>query len=111
MQVKNPLESLNQKENTWLNTSWVAILEQHYQKQRYPQNLSTIPNNRFMPMEQIFQDINKQMLKITYTLKLSQFFKIRLDLKKYTWQKLKLNIVIKMIPKLNVATMIETLLS
>jgi hypothetical protein len=24
-----------------------------------PQNLSTIPNNKFMPMEQIFQDISK----------------------------------------------------
>ncbi len=62
-----------------------------------------------MPMEQIFQDISKQMLEITYALKLSQFLKITLDFKKYRWQKLKLDIVIKMIPKPNVATMIETL--
>jgi hypothetical protein len=32
-------------------------------------------------MEQIFQDINKQMLETTYTLKLGQFLKITPDLK------------------------------
>ncbi len=40
-------------------------------------------------MEQIFQNINKQMLETTYTLKLSQVLKISLDLKIYMWQKLK----------------------
>ncbi len=62
-------------------------------------------------MEQIFQDISKQMFKTTYNLKLNQLLKITLDLKKYMWQKLKPekpNIIIKVISKLNVATMIKT---
>jgi hypothetical protein len=42
-----------------------------------------------MFMEQIFQDINKQMLETIDTLKLGQLLKITLDLKKYMWQKLK----------------------
>jgi hypothetical protein len=53
-----------------------------------------------MSMEQIFQDINKHMLKTTYTLKVSQLLKITLDFKKYMWQKLKPkkpNITTKMI--------------
>jgi hypothetical protein len=33
-----------------------------------------------MSMEQIFQDINKQMLETTYTLRLGQLLKITLDL-------------------------------
>jgi hypothetical protein len=36
-------------------------------------------------MEQIFQDINKQMLEISYTLRLSQLLKITPDFKKYMW--------------------------
>ncbi len=55
------------------------------------------PINKVMSMEQIFQDINKQMLETTYTLRLGQLLKITPNLKKYMWQKLK--------PKnLNVAT-------
>jgi hypothetical protein len=38
-----------------------------------------------MPMEQMFQDINKQMLEITYNLKLGQLLKITPDFKKYMW--------------------------
>jgi hypothetical protein len=33
-----------------------------------------------MSMEQIFQDISKQMLETTYTLRLGQLLKITLDL-------------------------------
>jgi len=43
-----------------------------------------------MVMEQIFQDISRQMLETTYILKLGQLFKITSNLKKYMWQKLKL---------------------
>jgi hypothetical protein len=38
----------------------------------------------------IFLDISKQMLKTSYTLNLGQLLKIALELKRYTWQKLKL---------------------
>ncbi len=64
-----------------------------------------------MSMEQIFQDINKQMMETTCTLRLGQILQITLDLKKYMWQKLKLkkpNITNKMISKPSVATMVET---
>ncbi len=62
-------------------------------------------------MEQIFQDINKQMLETTYILKLGQLLKITPDLKKYMWQKLKLekpNIATKVILEPSVAIMVET---
>jgi hypothetical protein len=41
-------------------------------KQIVSQSLFVIPNNIVMSMEQIFQDISRQMLKTTYTLKLGQ---------------------------------------
>jgi hypothetical protein len=37
-----------------------------------------------------FFNIGKQMLKINYTLNLGQLLKITLELKRYLWQKLKL---------------------
>jgi len=62
-------------------------------------------------MEQIFQNINKQMMETIYTLMLSQLLKIPPDPKKYMWQKLKPgkpNKVIQMILEPSVATMMET---
>jgi hypothetical protein len=50
-----------------------------------PQNLSVILHNKVMCMEQIFQDISKQMLEITYTLRLGQPLKITPNFKKYMW--------------------------
>jgi hypothetical protein len=57
------------------------------------------------------QDISKQMLKTTYTLRLGQLLKITLDLNKYMWQKLKpekSNITIKVISEPNVTIVVET---
>ncbi len=62
-----------------------------------------------MCMEQIFQDINKQVQETTYILRLRQLLKIAPNLKKYMWQKLKLekpNIATKKISKPSVATMV-----
>ncbi len=42
-------------------------------------------------MEEILQDMNKQMLETSYTLNLGQLTKITPNLKKYLWQKLKAN--------------------
>ncbi len=64
-----------------------------------------------MSMEQVFQDIKRQMLKITCTLRLGQLLKITLDLQKYMWQKLKLekpNVTSRHILKPSVAIMVET---
>jgi hypothetical protein len=47
--------------------------------------LSTILHNKVMCIEQIFQDINKQMLETTYTSRLGQLLKITPNLKKYMW--------------------------
>ncbi len=41
-------------------------------------------------VEEIFQDINKQMLETSYSLNLGQLLKIAPKLKKYLWQMLKL---------------------
>jgi hypothetical protein len=51
------------------------------------------------------------MLDTTYTLRLGQLLKITPDLKKYTWQKLKLekpNIATKQILEPSVAIVVET---
>jgi len=53
------------------------------------QSLFTNPINKAMSMEQIFQDINKEMLETTYVLRLGQLLKITRNFKKYMWQNLK----------------------
>ncbi len=91
MQSKDPLKNLNQKEKEQWSTSWTKIPQTKvFAKPIIPQNLSSIPNNIVMSMEHIFQDINKQMMETTYTLRLSQLLKIAQDLNKYMWHKLKL---------------------
>ncbi len=45
---------------------------------------------KLITIKEIFLDIGKQMLEISYTLNLGQLFKIALEFKKYLWQKLKL---------------------
>jgi hypothetical protein len=68
MQAEDPPESHNQKEKTQWSTSWVGLLEIEVStKQIIPQNQYVIPNNKIMSMEQIFQHINKQMLKLLIT--------------------------------------------
>jgi hypothetical protein len=41
-------------------------------------------------VEEIFQDISKQMLETSYTLNLGQLLKMALELKRYLWEKMKL---------------------
>jgi hypothetical protein len=60
--------------------SLVGLIEQ-LEIQEVP---STFPS-RLIHVEEIFQNINKQMLEIGYTLNLGQLFKITLDPKKYLW--------------------------
>jgi hypothetical protein len=45
---------------------------------------------KLITIEEIFLDIGKQMLETSYTLNLRQLLKIALKLKRYFWQKLKL---------------------
>jgi hypothetical protein len=67
MQAEDPPENLIQKEKTHWSTSWVGLLKSKVsRKPIVSQSLFTNPINRVMSMEQIFQDINKQMLEITY---------------------------------------------
>ncbi len=71
MQAKDPLESLNQKEQTQWSTNQARLPQTKVSIEPIvPQNLSIIPNNRIMSMEQIFQDIRKQKMGTTYTLRL-----------------------------------------
>jgi hypothetical protein len=53
-------------------------------------------------MEEIFHDINRQMLEFNYTLNIRQLIKIVQDLKKYPWQKLKVDR-----PHINIKSMNE----
>jgi hypothetical protein len=45
---------------------------------------------KLITIEKIFLDIGKQMLKTNYTLNLGQLLEIAPKLKRYLWQKLKL---------------------
>ncbi len=92
MQVEDPPKKLIPKDKTQRSTSWVGLLKlEVLTKPIMSQSLSTNPINKVMSMEQIFEDINKQMLETTYTLRLCQLLKITpIFLKIYMWQKLKL---------------------
>jgi hypothetical protein len=81
MQAEDPPKNLNQKEKSQWSTSWVGLPKTEVStKPIVSQSLFANSNNNVMCMEQIFQDINKQMLKTTYTLRLSQLLKIAPDL-------------------------------
>jgi hypothetical protein len=61
---------------------------------RNPTKLQEMPStspSKTIFVEEIFQDINKQMLKTNNTLNLGQLIKITPNLKKYLWQKLKID--------------------
>ncbi len=45
---------------------------------------------KLITIKGIFLNIGKQMLETNYTLNLGQLLKIALELKRYLWQKLKL---------------------
>ncbi len=84
MQAKDPLKNLISKEKTQWNTSWAWLLKCDVSREPIvSQNLSTNPINKVLCMEQIFQDINKQMLEITYILRLGQLLKMTPNLKIY----------------------------
>jgi len=75
------------------------------------QSLSSSPINKVMFMEQKFQNINKQMLEMTYILKLNQLLMIAPNFFKYMWQKLKPekpNIDTKQILETSVTIVVET---
>jgi hypothetical protein len=81
---------MNQKERAQWNTSWVGLPKTMVSIEPIaPQKLFVISNNKMMFMGKIFQNISKQMLETTYTLRLGQLLKITLDFKIYMWQKLK----------------------
>ncbi len=86
MQAKDQPQNLIPKEKAHWNTSWARLLEFEVStKLVASQSLFANPINRVMFMKQIFQDINNQMLEITYTLKIGQLLKITPNLKKCMW--------------------------
>ncbi len=62
---------------------------------------STSPS-KFIYVEEIFQDINKQMLETSYTLNVGYLLKLAPNLKKYMWQELKSNK-----PQINIKPIID----
>jgi uncharacterized protein (DUF488 family) len=84
MQVEDPPQNLITKEKTQWNTRWARLPKSKVSIEPIvSQSLSINSINRVMSMEQIFQDINRQMLETTYTLRLVQLLNITLDFKKY----------------------------
>ncbi len=57
------------------------------------QNLqeSIVSQSKLISIEEIFQDINRRMLETSYTVNLGQKLKMALELKRYLWQKMKLD--------------------
>jgi hypothetical protein len=75
--IKRPQKTLTQKEKTQWSTSWARLPKSKVSIEPIvSKNLYANPINKVMSMEQIFQDISKQMLETTYTLKLGQLLKI-----------------------------------
>ncbi len=80
MQVEDPPQNLIMKEKTQWNTRWARLPKSKVSIEPIvSQSLSVNPINRVMSMEQIFQDISRQILKTTYTLRLVQLLNITLD--------------------------------
>jgi hypothetical protein len=52
---------------------------------------SIVSQSKLISIEEIFQDISRQMLETNYTLNLGQLLKIIFELKRYLWQKMKPN--------------------
>ncbi len=64
------------------NITWLSMLNTipvETQKSQEVVNLQ----EKLITIEEIFQDISKQMLETSYILKLGQLFKITLELKRY----------------------------
>ncbi len=73
------------------NTMWLGMLNTTpFIETPKPQE-STVFHNKLILIKEIFQDINRQMLEISYTLNLGQLLKMVHELKIYLWQKIKLD--------------------
>ncbi len=84
IQTKRPFTSMEGQNITWLsmpNTTFVDA-----QKSQEVVN----SQGKLIEVEKIFLDISKQMLKTSYILNLGQLLKIAPKLKRYLWQKVKL---------------------
>ncbi len=69
---------------TWLGMPNIILMEAH----KYQELVNS--QEKLITLEEIFLDIGKQMLEISYTLLQGKLFKIVLKFKQYLWQKLKL---------------------
>jgi hypothetical protein len=73
------------------NTMWLGTLNiTPFIETPKPQE-SIVFHNKLILIKNIFQDINRQMLEISYTLNLGQLLKMVHELKIYLWQKIKLD--------------------
>jgi hypothetical protein len=59
----------------------------HMETQKYQEVVNS--QKKMITIEEIFLDIGKHMLELSYTLNLGQLLKIAFELKRYLWQKLK----------------------
>ncbi len=84
-QTKGSSTTMEGWNTTWLGIPNITPMEEHKSQE--------IVNSQEKPIkiEKIFPNIGKQMLKTNYTLSLGQLLKIAPKLKKYLWQKLKLD--------------------
>ncbi len=83
-QTKEPSTSMEGWNTTQLSMPNITFME--------AQNSQEVVNSqdKLIIVEKSFLDISKQMFETSYTLNLGQLLEIALELKKYLWQKLKL---------------------
>ncbi len=84
------------------NTMWPRMFDTTpFIEPQKPQEF-VVSQSKLISIEEIFQDINRQMLETSYTLNLGQLLKMAHELNRYLWQKMKLykpQIIVKTITK------------
>ncbi len=83
-QIKGPSTSTGGWNTTWSN----MLNTNHVEAQKYQEVVNS--QEKLIIVKKIFLNINRQMLEISYILSLGQLLKIAPELKRYLWQKLKL---------------------
>ncbi len=92
MQTTNPPPNICTTITREWTTNWAKMPSPtKLAKPTKPHEVFLTSPNKFIFVEEIFQDINKQMLETNYTLNLEQLLKITPHLKQYVWQRLKLD--------------------
>jgi hypothetical protein len=80
-----PQTTMGEWNNSWARMPNIVTIPTKTSK---PQEVPFVPYNGGYLFKNIFQDINKQMLEISYTLNFGKLLKVAPNIKNYLWYKL-----------------------